>query len=188
MTATTTAPLAVIVTKADGYVTRIGPIPTPDVAGAIHASLSRPTTIPEQAAATAEVARFAPEQPHLPLLDAEIETVVELIDHPEQGVEAPYPNLWDRLVAQHGLETADALFKAALTARQTCRKVPHEAAGPNAARAQADARFDHALRALRELLTENTGPGSHPAALDARLANIRRLADAWAQERQHRAP
>ncbi|WP_127452557.1 hypothetical protein [Streptomyces sp. B29(2018)] len=183
MTVTTSAPLAVIVTKADGNVTRIGPIPTPDVAEAIHASLSRPTTIPEQAAATAEVARFAPEQPHLPLLDAEIETVVELIDHPEQGVEAPYPNLWDRLVAQHGLETADALFKAALTARQTCRKVPQEAADPNAARAQADARFDHALR---ELLTENTGPGGiSPAALDATLANIRRLADAWAQERQH---
>ncbi|WP_331746859.1 hypothetical protein OG923_34330 (plasmid) [Streptomyces halstedii] len=60
MTATTSAPLAVIVTKADGKVTRIGPIPTPDVAEAIYASLSRPTTIPEQAAATAEVARFAP--------------------------------------------------------------------------------------------------------------------------------
>ncbi|WP_331746861.1 hypothetical protein OG923_34335 (plasmid) [Streptomyces halstedii] len=109
--------------------------------------------------------------------------MVELIDHPEQGVEAPYPNLWDRLVAQHGLETTDALFKVALTARQTCRKVTHEAAGPNAARAQADARFDHALR---DLLTENTGPGGiSPAALDATLANIRRLADAWEQERQH---
>lgn len=91
VTATSSALLAVIVTKADGGLIRIGPIPTPDAAEAIRASLSRPTTNPEQAAATAEVAHFAPEQPHLSLLDAEVETVARLIDHPEQGIEIPLP-------------------------------------------------------------------------------------------------
>jgi hypothetical protein len=182
VTTTSTALLAVIVTKADGGVTRIGPIPTPDVADAIHTSLTRLTTIPEQAAATAEIVPFTPGMPHLPLLDAEVETVLALMDDDEQGVEAPFPNIWDRLVAQHGLGTANTVWREALAVRSNRSQHTPGVDAQRAPRAHADARFD---QALRELLLESTGPGGiSPAALDETLASIRRLADAWARSRR----
>ncbi|MCX4826767.1 hypothetical protein OG883_44810 [Streptomyces sp. NBC_01142] len=175
-----------VVTRADGAVTRIGPILTPDVADAIHTSLTRYTTIPEQAAATAEIVPFAPEMLHLPLLDAEAGTLLALMDDGEQGVQAPFPNVWDRLVAQHGLGTADTVWKEALAARQTHRHHTPTAGAQRASRAQADDRFDHALR---ELLLASIGPGGiSPAALDDTLAGIRRLADDWARSRQLPSP
>ncbi|MFE0369522.1 hypothetical protein [Streptomyces tendae] len=185
MTTTSAAPLAVIITRADGGVTRIGPIPTPDAANAIRTSLTRRTTIPEQASATAEVAPFVSEMPHLPLLDAEPDTVLALMDDDEQGVEAPFPSLWDRLVAQHGLGTAVAVWKEALARpiRRPCAL--READAQSASRAEADDVFD---RDLRELLMEHTGPGGiSPAALNDALAGIRRLADAWARSLQRPA-
>jgi len=175
LTTTSTAPLAVIVTRADGGVTRIGPIPGWQLADAIHASLTRFTTIPEQAAATAEIVPFTPELPHLPLLDAESEAVLALIDDSDQGIEAPFPNVWDRLVAQHGLTGADTVWREALATRPNGRR-QHDF------HAQADDGFDHAVR---ELLLESVGPGgTTPAALDDTVAGIRRLADAWARSRQ----
>ncbi|MFG2210964.1 hypothetical protein [Streptomyces sp. NPDC048638] len=180
--ATTPAPLAVIVTRADGRVARIGPITGPGVAGAIHASLTRATTIPEKADASAEIARFDAAEPHLPLLDAEVDTVLELMDDTEQGVEAPFPNLWDRLVAQHGLTVADALMRVALAARRKDNRPPAR----HPSRSRADERFEHALR---EVLMEHIGPGgTSPAALDDTVTSIRRLAEAWARSRPLHTP
>ncbi|GGU40644.1 hypothetical protein [Streptomyces violascens] len=183
---TTSAPLAVIVTKADGGVTRIGPITAPGEARAIHASLTRATTIPEKASASAEIARFNSAEPHLPLLDAEVETVLELMDDTEQGVEAPFPNLWDRLVAQHGLTVADTLIRAALAARRQGHRPSADGAAPRPSRSRADDRFEHALR---EVLLENAGPGGmSPAALNHTLTSIRHLAEAWARSRPLHPP
>ncbi|WP_328973348.1 hypothetical protein [Streptomyces sp. NBC_00239] len=180
--AASTAPLAVIVTRADGGVTRIGPITAPGAAGAIHASLTRLTTIPEKAAASAVIAPFSSAVPHLPLLEAEVETVRTLMDDDEQGVGAPFPNIWDRLVAQHGLNVADALVREALTDRSNgCHRPRPGTVTQRPSRNQADERFE---RALREVLLESTGPGgTSPAALKDTLTSIRRLAEAWACSR-----
>ncbi|KOU43223.1 hypothetical protein [Streptomyces sp. WM6378] len=175
-----------IVTRADGGVTRIGPITAPREAGAIHASLTRATTIPEKASASAEIVRFNSAEQHLPLLDAEVETVLELMDDTEQGVEAPFPNLWDRLVAQHGLTVADALMRVALAAGREGHRPPAHRAAPRPSRSRADERFEHALR---EVLLGHVGPGGiSPAALDDTLTSIRHLAEAWARSRPLHAP
>ncbi|MEW1760584.1 hypothetical protein AB0393_29235 [Streptomyces cyaneofuscatus] len=184
---TPTVSLAVIVTRADGGVVRIGPITSPGAAGAIHASLTRFTTIPEQAAASAEVAPYSAAEPHLPLLDAQVGTVLELMDDGELGVNAPFPNLWDRLVAQHGLSVANALVHEALAARREDHRPPARGAlAPASSRRQADERFEHALR---EVLLERTGPGgTSPDELEDALTSIRRLAEAWAQSLPQSGP
>ncbi|TLQ39427.1 hypothetical protein [Streptomyces marianii] len=171
-----------IVTRADGHSVRIGPIRRPEDAATIHTSLTRPTTDPEQAAATIEIAPFTPDAPHLPLLPATAETVLRLMDDDAQGAMAPFPNVWHRLVAQHGLSVADTVWKEALGRRPSVSSLqPVTGAQRRGSLAQADHRFD---RAVRELLLENAGPGGmSPGALDRTLTGIRRLAHEWARSR-----
>lgn len=165
--------LAVHVVRPGGGTTRIGPIPDRNVAEDIVASFTSFSTRPERQGVSCAIAVYDPGQEHLPLVPAEPARIAALVDHPDQGFDAPFPSLWDRLVAQHGLRTADRVWKAAMDLGRTGEGM----ATPSAPQDSADARFDSGLRlALSALVCGDQD-------IDTTVRDIRRTAADWAAGR-----
>lgn len=165
--------LAVHVVRPGGGTTRIGPIPDRGAAEDIVASLTSFSTRPERQGVSCAIAVYDPGQEHLPLVPAEPACIAALLDHPDQGFDAPFPSLWDRLVAQHGLRTADRVWKAAMDLGHTGDGVT----APSAPQDSADARFDSGLRLALSALVHGDQD------IDTAVRDIRRMAADWAAGR-----
>ncbi|MCZ1012061.1 hypothetical protein [Streptomyces lydicus] len=116
MSTTDPAELAIKVTRTDGGTTLIGPIAFEHIAQQMVRSfelMAHNTTGAD--GAQYEVGPYAPEpgETYLPLVPADTDTVMSLMDDPVQGIEAPFPDLWSRLHAQHGYETARQVWHPA---------------------------------------------------------------------------
>ncbi|MFF9786327.1 hypothetical protein [Streptomyces nigrescens] len=172
---------AVIVSRTDGGSTRIGPIPFKHVAEDMTRSFSSFSTRPERDGVTSEVVVYDPGVRHLPLVPAEADRILAVIEDPDQGFEAPFPNLWDRLVAQHGLQATDRAWREAVSSDHAEVKNPL-----CTAQAEADVRFD---LELRQLVSALIGSGNtDDAAVEEAVADIRRTAEVWAQKSSSAAP
>ena len=161
--------IAVHVVRPGGGTTRIGPIPNRGVAEDIVASFTSFSTRPERQGVSCAIAVYDPGQDHLPLVPAEPACIAALVDHPDQGFDAPFPNLWDRLVAQHGLGTADRVWKAAMDLGRTGEEV----AAPSAPQDSADARFDNNLHLVLSAFVRGD------QNIDTAVRDIRRMAAHW---------
>lgn len=106
---------AVKVTREDGTVCRIGPIPYQHVAQQMHRQFTffSPGSRTGAAEATVEVTAYEAGEAHLPLLPCNADFLVGLLYDPVEGSEAPFPDLWDRLEAQHGHPRAAKAFSSA---------------------------------------------------------------------------
>lgn len=113
--------LAVKVTRPDGSVAQVGPIEYEHVAQDIHRYFIGEAATSREGAAECQVTivPFDPSLPSLPLVPAHADTVHSLMDHPEQGCDTPFPDLWDRLRGQHGYGTAERVWG------QACRIQSH---------------------------------------------------------------
>ncbi|MEV7675072.1 hypothetical protein [Streptomyces sp. NPDC088752] len=112
----TTEDLALIVTRADDSMARIGPIGFRHVAEQmVRTFQSMATNTTGAAGARYAITSYAPEpgETYLPLVHASTYAVLDVIDDPVQGSEALFPDLWSRLHAQHGYETAERIWKNA---------------------------------------------------------------------------
>ncbi|MEU5239703.1 hypothetical protein ACH4UR_25420 [Streptomyces lydicus] len=108
--------LAIKVTRTDGGTTLIGPIPFQHIADHMvlaFKSMAHNTTGAD--GARYEVSEFSPRsgETYLPLVPASTDAITSLMDDTVQGVEAPFPDLWSRLHAQHGYETACRAWRRA---------------------------------------------------------------------------
>lgn len=106
---------SIIVTRGDGTVVFIGPIPYRHVAEQMHRYFTGEARVHTAGAAEAEVkiVGYDPSIEHLPLVPANAMAVYDLLDHPVQGSNAPFPDLWTRMHAQHGYETAKKAWNEA---------------------------------------------------------------------------
>ncbi|WP_329020803.1 hypothetical protein [Streptomyces sp. NBC_01601] len=170
--------LAVHVVRPDSGATRIGPIPAKATADDLVESFRSFSTRLERQGVTCAIAAYDPDQEHLPLLPAEPARIAALIDHPVQGLDAPYPNLWDRLVAQHGLGTTDRVWRAAMAYRCT----DDEATTLHAPQSSADTRFDSGLRLTLSALARGDQD------VETAMRDIRRLAATWAAHQPTGSP
>ncbi|MFE6000247.1 hypothetical protein ACFQ6C_25860 [Streptomyces sp. NPDC056454] len=109
-------PYAVAVERKDGSEVRIGPIEFAHVAEQmahwfkIDARGSR-----EGARGCAvTIVAYDERREHLPLVPANADAVLMVIEDPVQGSGAPFPDLWDRLCAQHGHAGAKKSWDLAL--------------------------------------------------------------------------
>lgn len=104
-----TTELALTVTREGGAVVRIGPIGYQHVAEQmIRAFRMMAHNTTGAAGASYEIGLYRPKEgeTYLPLVPARADVLLQLMDHPVQGSEAQFPDLWSRLQAQHGYETA----------------------------------------------------------------------------------
>ncbi|WP_327359560.1 hypothetical protein [Streptomyces sp. NBC_01304] len=170
--------LAVTVASTDGRTTRIGPIPTRQLSEDMHHSLSAYSTRPEREGTTCEITDYDPTVEHLPLLPTTAPEIAELISDPRQGFEAPFPNLWERLVAQIGLAEGDVLWRQAFALYvddEQARERPADRLNA------ADELFTNNLRQrLTELVASRAGDVSAKEIDDA-VVSIQGLAADWAR-------
>lgn len=106
---------AVLVTRGDGSTCRIGPIHLPHIAERLMDGFAQQRhSVAGAAEATWRTIDYDPAQPHFPLLPADAMSLMVLMDHPTEGVgnDCPFPDLFSRLIAQHGPEGTEAWNKA----------------------------------------------------------------------------
>lgn len=104
---TTTEDLALTVTRADGGIVRIGPIGYQRVADQMVRTFeSMATNTTGAAGARYRIEPYAPkpDETYLPLVPASTDAVLTAME--DEGNNAPFPDLWSRLRAQHGYEVA----------------------------------------------------------------------------------
>lgn len=108
--------LAVHVLRPDGTDVRIGPIPYQHVAESIqyHFTQVFPRSRAGAEGCVVAITTYDDKAEHLPLVPANQDAILNLLDDPVQGAEAPFPDLWDRLCAQHGYDVAQGPWDAAL--------------------------------------------------------------------------
>lgn len=111
--------LAIRVDRPDGTSVRIGPIPHQRTAESMyhHFTTESPRSRDGAADCTVAIVPYDETAEHLPLLPACQDAILELLDDPVAGVDAPFPDLWDRLHAQHGSEVAAKVWSGALRFR-----------------------------------------------------------------------
>ncbi|MGW1436817.1 hypothetical protein ACWD7M_16400 [Streptomyces griseus] len=110
-------PYAVLVKRWNGGEVRIGPILTASTAETmvhwfkIDARGSRP----DAQKCVVTVVEFEKRRPHLPLVAAARGAVLAAMEDSAQGMEGPFPNLRDRLCAQHGYAVAQGVMNEVMS-------------------------------------------------------------------------
>lgn len=109
--------LALIVTRADGGIVRIGPILYRHIAEQMMRTFeSMATNTTGAAGADYSIEPYWPQpgETYLPLVPANADVLVGLLEKETgPGEPEPFPDLWSRLHAQHGYEVAQKAWKTA---------------------------------------------------------------------------
>ncbi|MFD8648667.1 hypothetical protein [Streptomyces mirabilis] len=106
--------LAIAVTRADGGITRIGPILYRHIAEQMVRNFQSMASNTEGAAgASYGIVPYWPQpgETYLPLVPANADVIVGLLE--KAGEREPFPDLWSRLHAEHGYETAERAWRTA---------------------------------------------------------------------------
>ncbi|MFH8483040.1 hypothetical protein [Streptomyces sp. NPDC018055] len=109
-------PYAVAVERRDGSEVRIGPIEFAHVAEQMSHWFKIDARGSREGArgCAVTIVAYDENRVHLPLVPANADSVLGVIEDAVQGSDAPFPSLWDRLCAQHGHADAQKAWDTAL--------------------------------------------------------------------------